>query len=71
MGGGIQRGSVVSRGGSRPGAGRPPTTNPRSVAVMVRLTAAEATVLDAERGALSRSAWLLLLSGLKSPGRVL
>lgn len=53
---------AVSRGhmgGPRPGAGRPPAADPRTVAVMVRLTAAEAAALDKARGTLTRAAFVL------------
>ena len=49
------------KGGTRVGAGRPFATNPRTVAVMIRLTGAEAAALDEARGTLSRSAYLLRL----------
>lgn len=55
------------KGGHRPGAGRPPAANPRCVAVMVRLTVAEASALDAARGARSRSEWLRIRANLTPP----
>jgi hypothetical protein len=45
----------MNHGGSRPGAGRKPAPDPRTVRVMVRLTVGEAEAIDGARGTLTRS----------------
>lgn len=58
------------RGGTRPGAGRPPLSasgeEARSVRVVVYLTPTETQRVDEARGDASRGAWLVEAAGLRS-----
>lgn len=51
-------------GGARPGAGRPPLENPRSVRREIRLLPGEAAAHDAARGDQDWSEWVRSVTAL-------
>ena len=59
-------GRVVTRGGARKGAGRPPkpAADKSSERVEIRITPAQLAQLDHDRGAESRSSYLARRAGL-------